>query len=123
MLHATVFKIILPTYLMFLTGVEAQAHAQLDHSDPPVGSTISQAPPALTLYFTEAIEPAFSSVQLTDGGGRRMDNGKPRVDRADPRQVQVPLKPLPPGRYTVRWRAVAVDTHTIEGNFSFEVRP
>jgi methionine-rich copper-binding protein CopC len=52
-----------------------------------------------------------------------MDNGKPRVDRADPRQVQVPLKPLPPGRYTVRWRAVAVDTHTIEGNFSFEVRP
>jgi methionine-rich copper-binding protein CopC len=117
------FKALLPIWLLLFSAIEAEAHAQLDRSDPRVGSTVSQAPSALTLYFTEGIEPAFSSVQVTDAGGRRVDNGKLRVDRGNPRQVQVALKPLPPGRYTVRWRAVSVDTHATEGSFSFEVRP
>jgi methionine-rich copper-binding protein CopC len=119
----TIRKTLLIASFVLASVVAADAHAQLDRSDPRVGSTVSRAPPALTLYFSEAIEPAFSSVQVTDGAGRRVDSGKLRVGGADRRQMQLPLKPLPAGSYTVRWRALSVDTHTTEGSFSFEVRP
>jgi methionine-rich copper-binding protein CopC len=101
----------------------AQAHAQLERADPRVGSTVRIAPSALTLYFTEGVEAAFSSVQITDASGRRVEAGKLRVDKGNPRQVQVPLKSLLPGQYNVHWRVVSVDTHKTEGSFSFEVRP
>jgi methionine-rich copper-binding protein CopC len=35
----------------------------------------------------------------------------------------VPLRPLAPGQYNVRWRVLSVDTHKTEGSFGFEVRP
>ncbi|HYA71564.1 MAG TPA: copper resistance protein CopC, partial [Roseiarcus sp.] len=33
------------------------------------------------------------------------------------------VKTLPPGVYTVTWRAVSVDTHKTQGSFSFTVKP
>ena len=98
----------------------AHAHAQLESANPRVGSTVSAAPSVLTLNFSEGVEPAFSTVQVTDAAGRRADAGKPRVNG---RVVLVPLRPLAPGQYTVRWRVLSVDTHTTEGSFGFEVRP
>jgi methionine-rich copper-binding protein CopC len=103
-----------------LPSAAAHAHAQLDSANPRVGSTVSVAPSVLTLTFSEAVEPAFSTVQVTDSAGRRVDAGKPRVNG---RQVQVPLRPLTAGQYNVRWRVLSVDTHTTEGSFGFEVRP
>jgi copper resistance protein C len=103
-----------------LTSAAAHAHAQLDSANPRVGSTVSVAPSVLTLTFSEAVEPAFSTVQVTDSAGRRVDAGKPRVNG---RQVQVPLRPLTAGQYNVRWRVLSVDTHTTEGSFGFEVTP
>jgi hypothetical protein len=32
-------------------------------------------------------------------------------------------KTLPPGVYTVNWRAVSVDTHHTQGDFQFTVTP
>jgi copper resistance protein C len=103
-----------------LTSAAAYAHAQLDSANPRVGSTVGVAPSVLTLTFSEAVEPAFSTVQVTDSAGRRVEAGKPRVNG---RQVQVPLRPLTAGQYNVRWRVLSVDTHTTEGSFGFEVRP
>jgi methionine-rich copper-binding protein CopC len=103
-----------------LTSAAAYAHAQLESANPRVGSTVSAAPSVLTLNFTERVEPAFSTVQVTDSAGRRVDAGKPRVNG---RQLQVPLRPLTAGQYKVHWRVLSVDTHTTEGSFGFEVRP
>jgi methionine-rich copper-binding protein CopC len=96
----------------------AQAHAFLDHADPRVGSTVQTAPRELSLSFTQELEPAFSSVEVRDANGARVDQGKARIS-AD--EMRVGLKPLPPGTYKVRWRALSVDTHTTEGSFSFQV--
>jgi copper resistance protein C len=96
----------------------ARAHAFLDHADPRVGSTVQTAPRELSLSFTQQLEPAFSSVEVRDANGARVDQGKPRVS-AD--EMHVGLKPLPPGSYKVHWRALSVDTHTTEGSFSFQV--
>lgn len=107
-----------------LFGVTAaHAHAQLERADPRVGSVISAAPAAITLFFTEKIEPAFSAVEVTDATGRRFDAGKIRVDRSNSSQAQISLKAIPAGQYIVRWRVISVDTHRTEGSFTFEVRP
>jgi methionine-rich copper-binding protein CopC len=99
-------------------GSAAHAHAFLDHADPRVGSTVPTAPRELSLSFTQNLEPAFSTVEVRDAAGARVDQGKARVS-AD--TMLVGLKLLPPGTYQVHWRVLSVDTHTTEGSFSFQV--
>jgi copper resistance protein C len=96
----------------------ANAHAFLDHASPLVGSTVHSAPHEVTLSFTQNLEPAFSTVTVTDSKGARVDEGKAQVSG---NTMRIGLKPLGPGSYRVHWRALSVDTHTTEGNFSFTV--
>jgi copper resistance protein C len=99
----------------------ARAHAFLDHANPAVGSSVPIAPPVLDLWFTQDLEPAFSSVTVTSAAGERVDRGSAHVPTGQPAELEIGLKPLPPGTYTVRWRVVSVDTHTTEGSFIFDV--
>jgi copper resistance protein C len=99
----------------------AAAHAFLDHSSPAVGSAVPAAPPAVTLWFTQDIEPAFSSVTVTNQAGQRVDLGNQRTPAGQPAVLRVGLKPLPPGSYTVNWRVISVDTHPTQGSFTFQV--
>jgi copper resistance protein C len=101
----------------------AWAHAFLDHSDPAVGSTIAVAPQAVRIWFTEALEPAFSTIAVTDAAGRSVARGKAAVDGKNPMLLAVGLMKIGPGTYRVRWRVVSVDTHPTEGNFTFTVKP
>jgi methionine-rich copper-binding protein CopC len=96
----------------------AQAHAFLDHAEPRVGSTVQSAPHELSLSFTQQLEAAFSTVEVRDANGARVDQGKPRISGD---AMRVGLKPLPPGTYKVHWHALSVDTHTTDGSFSFQV--
>jgi len=98
-----------------------QAHAFLDHANPSVGSSLSNAPAAVTMWFTQQLEPAFTTATVIDKSGNRVDNGDAQVDPKDPTELRVPLKPLPPGTYTVAWHALSVDTHTTTGHFIFTV--
>jgi methionine-rich copper-binding protein CopC len=99
------------------SGNAAQAHAFLDHADPRVGSTVATAPRELTLSFTQSLEPAFSTIEVTGPGGR-VDAGKPQISG---NTMRVGLKALSPGTYHVHWRALSVDTHTTQGSFTFKV--
>ncbi|MGH6983378.1 MAG: copper resistance CopC family protein [Stellaceae bacterium] len=99
----------------------ALAHAFLDYASPAVGSTVPAAPANVALWFTEHIEPAFSTATVTDGAGQRVNRGDAHVAADDPAELQLDLKPLPPGTYTVHWHVVSVDTHTTAGTFSFDV--
>ena len=99
----------------------SQAHAFLDHASPPVGSSVPAAPPVVTLWFTQDLEPAFSSVTVTNEAGQRVDLGKAQIPQGSPAGLQIGLMPLPPGTYLVSWHVVSVDTHPTEGTFTFEV--
>jgi copper resistance protein C len=108
---------------MLLVGAAvAHAHAMLDHATPSVGSTVAAPPRVLSLAFTQNLEPAFSTVQVQDSSGARVDLGKGQVDRGNPNVLRIGLKPLRPGTYKVHWRVLSVDTHTTEGSFNFQVR-
>ena len=99
----------------------AQAHAFLDHANPAVGSTLQRAPATISIWFTQELEPAFSTISITDQGGQRVDGGDAQVDARDQTLLRASLKPLPPGTYKVSWHVVSVDTHTTEGSFTFRV--
>jgi hypothetical protein len=101
----------------------AFAHAFLQHASPRVGSTVAQAPKRVTLHFSEALEPAFSTVQVMDAAGHRVDGRDGKVDAQDPASLGVSLPALGPGKYRVKWRVLSTDTHVTQGDFTFEVGP
>ena len=108
---------------VFACVPSAQAHAFLDHASPAVGSSLSASPPAVVLWFTQDLEPAFSGMTVTNEAGQRVDFGNAQIPPGSPAQLQIGVKPLPPGTYLVSWRVVSVDTHPTEGTFTFEVKP
>ena len=108
---------IIPLLLLLATG-EATAHALLDHAEPRVGNKVASPPREVTLWFTQKLEPAFSSVTVTNAAGERVDSGKTRVSG---NQMSVSLRPGGTGTYHVNWHVLSVDTHTTDGNFTFQV--
>ena len=115
------FRSALSVLMLALAAVPASAHAFLDHASPAVGSAVPGAPGAVTLWFTQDLEPAFSSITVSDAAGQRVDLGNATIPAGQPAVLQVGLKPLPPGTYTVRWHVVSVDTHPTQGTFTFQV--
>jgi hypothetical protein len=104
--------------LTVTAGTAAKAHAFLDHAEPLVGSTVPTAPRELSLTYTQKLEPAFSTVAVTDASGKRVDLGKPSFNGT---VMRVGLKALSPGTYRVHWHVLSVDTHTTDGSFTFHV--
>jgi methionine-rich copper-binding protein CopC len=116
MRRSSVFGV-LPLLLLLATG-EAGAHAMLDHAEPRVGNKVAAPPHEVTLWFTQKLEPAFSTVTVTDPAGQQVDTGKVRVSG---NQMSVSLRPGGPGTYRVTWRVLSVDSHSTVGNFTFQV--
>ena len=118
MRHFTVAALLL---LCLGTGA-AQAHALLDHADPRVGNTV-KSPRIVSLWFTQNLESSFSTINVLDANGTRMNAGNAVVDSRDRKLLRVPVRVLPAGSYTVKWHVLSVDTHTTEGSFTFHVGP
>jgi copper resistance protein C len=104
--------------LLSLSQAVAHAHAMLASASPPVGGSVGAAPRQVSLSSTQSLEPSFSSVQVTDAKGARVDVGKAQVSGTT---MSVGLKALSPGTYKVHWQALSVDTHKTQGSFSFHV--
>jgi len=110
---------VIASLIFIALGVTAaQAHAHLDHANPPVDGTVTSAPQEVALFYTQNLEPAFSTVEVTDSGGARVDEGKAQISG---NTMRIGLKPIGPGSYTVHWHAISVDTHSTEGTFTFRV--
>lgn len=88
---------------------------------PARRATLAQPPARVELTFTERLEPAYSTVSVWSEAGTRVDLRDPALVAGNPRRLAVTLPPLPPGRYTVRFRVLSVDGHVVEAAFSFTV--
>lgn len=117
------------TLLGFLLGAvgtairpsPVRAHAALVRSSPARRATLGRSPARVQLWFSERLEPAYSSVSVWTADGRRVDAGDARVEPEDPTQLSVGLPALAPGRYTVRFRVLSVDGHIVESTLPFTV--
>src|SRR3989442_15949250 len=93
----------------------ALAHAFLDRAEPRVGSTIKTAPAHVRLWFTGALESAYSRVQVLDEAGQRGDLGGSALD-AERRNVPRGSLPAPPaGPPTGPSRGHAPERHAAAG--------
>jgi copper resistance protein C len=78
----------------------AFAHALIDHADPKVGGKVKTSPKEVRIWFTEKLEPAFSSIRVLDAEEKQVDKGDSRVDSKDP-TLQWACLHLEPGN--TRW--------------------
>jgi len=107
----------IPLLLLLATG-QAAAHGFLERADPRVGNKVAAPPREVTLWFTEKLETAFSTITVTNAAGQRVDTGKARVSG---NQMSISLRPGGTGTYRVNWHVLSVDAHTTDGDFTFQV--
>jgi copper resistance protein C len=109
----------------FLAGMLAPsvvlAHAFPVKSAPRVGASVPAAPKAVRIWFDGELNTLFSKVTVKNAMGKVVSKGRGHVSAANPRLLEVGLKPLSPGHYWVYWRVVARDGHHTEGRFPFTV--
>ena len=100
----------------------AKAHAFPDHSEPKAGGTITNSPAEVKIWFTEKLEPAFSSIEVQDDKGKEVDKKDCHPDSKDKSLLEVSLPKLAPGTYKVIWHVVSIDTHRTQGHFKFTMK-
>jgi methionine-rich copper-binding protein CopC len=115
----TIRTLLLAAVLLPACMASADAHALLREASPAVGSTLTTTPTEVAIVFSEGVEPKFSTIEVRDSAGGRMDNGDPHSGPDGKTRLIVRLLPLRPGVYTVRWSAISVDTHHTTGRFTF----
>ena len=101
----------------------ARAHAALVRTLPSTSQTVNTPPKELRLTYSEAVEPRFAVVSVTDADARQQAAGAPRRAAAKIDTLVVPLKKLSEGWYLVWWRVISADGHPVRGAFTFAVGP
>jgi methionine-rich copper-binding protein CopC len=99
----------------------AFAHVFPQKQEPGAGATVA-SPPAVTIKFDGPLEPAFSTLTVTDASGKQVNTAKASVDPQRPTVMSVALPALTAGRYAVHWAAVASDGHRTHGDYQFNVK-
>ncbi|MGH3002471.1 MAG: copper resistance CopC/CopD family protein [Gaiellaceae bacterium] len=102
---------------------EAWAHAALLRTVPVASAIVNSPPGQVQLTYSEAVEPRFAIVSVTDAAGRQETTGPPRRSPSNPDTLLVPLRHAAEGWYLVYWRAISVDGHPVRGAFTFAVGP
>ncbi len=104
------------------SAVASQAHALLDHAEPPAGSELTTAPSQLVLHFAQALKPESSWVLVSDAAA----NDVPvqlGFDTVDPKLMTATFASLPgPGVYKVRWQTLsAADGDYAQGSYTLTI--
>jgi copper transport protein len=101
----------------------AWAHAALLHTTPSASVVLNRPPKQVAMTYSEAVEPRFAVVSITDAAGRRVAAGPPGRSPTNPDTLVTKLKPIGEGWYLVYWRVISADGHPVRGAFTFAVGP
>ena len=110
--------LVIVSFLLLLSTSAADAHAMLERAEPRVGNKVASPPREVTLWFTQKLETAFSTITVTNAAGERVDTGKARVSG---NQMSIVIRAGGAGTYRVNWQVLSVDTHRTDGSFTFQV--
>lgn len=96
------------------------AHARLVRSTPSTGERLVRSPGAITLWFSERPQLAFTRLRLLGPGGTEVPLGA--ATALGDRGITAPVPhPLAAGAYVVVWQTGAADGHVTSGRFGFTV--
>jgi copper transport protein len=95
----------------------ASAHASLVGESPSFREETSRPPRSVTLRFDERVYLLPAAIAVLDRRGLNL--ALPAHVRG--RAIVAPLRRLPHGPYTVRWKALSDDGHVVSGVYTFGV--
>lgn len=96
-------------------------HFALARSVPAADATVT-SPAEVRLWFTEAAEAGTVGIRLVDPAGAAVQTADVVQDEDDTKIYSIAVgRRLAAGHYTVSWRGVGDDGHTVQGNFGFTV--
>ncbi len=112
--------------IFMLALILAAAPSAFAHAHPktmvPAPDSTGPAPHKISITFSEAVEPKFSSIKLTDMEGKSADSEVSAPTPGDPATITLAVPALHAGTYVVRWVNVSVDGHRLQGTYKFTVR-
>jgi methionine-rich copper-binding protein CopC len=106
--------------LVLAAPTAAHAHSTLVRATPAARATLKMPPERVQLWFSERLEPAYSSASVWRED-QRIDRQDSAVSPQDPKLLTVSVPALTPGKYVVRYRVLSVDGHVVEGRLPFTV--
>jgi len=98
-------------------SVIASAHTRLSSSVPADNAAVSAPPDTIQLAFSTEVR--LTALSLADAAGTSYDLGALPTEAK--REFAIAAPALPPGRYSIGWRAVGADTHVVSGELHFSV--
>jgi methionine-rich copper-binding protein CopC len=108
---------------LLASPVAVLAHAELETVAPADGATVTVAPTEIVMTFSEALDPAKSSIVVALIGGDEIASGGV-VDPAEPTRMTLAIPELAAGEYELRWTsASAVDGDLDRGTTMFAYAP
>jgi copper transport protein len=109
--------------VLFGNAQRAQAHGYIVRSIPQDQSNVDRAPSRVQIWFSEALEPQFSTLGVYNQSDQQIDLGGGGVESTDHARLSVRLPPnLPNGAYIARFRvAFTSDGHITTDQIVFWV--
>jgi copper transport protein len=120
-LEALPFRAVFPLVLLCALALPAgaSAHARLLRTVPSDGAVLRSPPRAVRIVFDDTVRP-LSGIRAIRNDGPSVAAGKARVTGG--KTLVIPLRAdLQDGDYTVLWRVLSDDGHTLSGVIAFGV--
>jgi copper resistance protein C len=114
-------KILLALAALLVLPEVVFAHAALVKSVPGSRAVVSHSPDRVTLCFNEAVELKFSSVKVEGAKGAAVAVGELKPGES-PQCLEAGLPALASGAYTVRYRVLSKDGHTVDYGYQFTIQ-
>lgn len=111
-------KYVVAWFLIGIMGCHSVwAHGILMESSPKQDAILHHYPERVVLRFNASLEPSMTHVILEDM--KRNVTALHPTKESTIEQIVMPLPPLKPGVYHVRYRVLATDGHVTEGFVRF----
>lgn len=105
--------------LLLVPAAPAAAHNSLKTTTPAKNAELDKAPTEITLEFLQKLDPAFTTIVLSDAAEQKVPTGEPVVTGA---KGTIGIDgALANGTYTVAYRVVSADGHPVQGSYAFTV--
>jgi copper transport protein len=95
----------------------ASAHASIRSEYPRYGERLGTAPRQIVIRFDQVVDVLPNAIKVLDPNGRNLALPAHAVTRG----IAARVLRLPPGGYTVRWKALSNDGHVVNGVYTFGV--
>jgi methionine-rich copper-binding protein CopC len=113
-------KILSFFFALWLVPALAFAHVGMLNSNPAKNGILSSPPEKVTIKMAGKVEPAFSKIEVFNPENKKVS--KKTLFLKENQVMETELKgKLPTGVYTVKWKGMSVDGHSIKGEFNFTV--